>query len=102
MGIYGVGIANCITHVLIFIILNTAQYYTEEICETWKAPDRRVFDDLSIYLGLGMPVALMLCLEWMVFETMMLLCGLIGVNVQAAQIILNNIYVFYFCLGLGL
>lgn len=102
MGILGVGIANCITHVIIFAVLNLAQYFTEEVCETVQRPDRRVLEGISTYMELGLPNALMLCMEWLVFETMLLLCGLLGVAIQAAQIILNNIYVFFFCLGLGM
>ena len=84
MGIYGVAIVNCITHVIIFAVLNVAHYCTEEVCETWQRPDWRVFEDLTTYMKLGMPIALMLCMEWIVFETMCLLCGLLGVSVQAA------------------
>lgn len=72
------------------------------MCETFRRPDRRIFDDLLTYLELGLPVALMLSMEYMVFEAMLLMCGVLGVSVQAAQIILNNIYVFFFCVGLGI
>lgn len=33
---------------------------------------------------------------------MLILCGIMGVNVQAAQILMNNCYVYFFCLALGM
>lgn len=81
MGIQGVGIVNCITNVIIFVLLSVAQLYTEELCETVRKPDRRVFEDLGTYVELSFPIALMLCMEWLVFETMVLLCGRLGVIV---------------------
>lgn len=65
-------------------------------------PDHRVFKDLGVYLELGLPIAMMLTMELFVFEAMLLFCGRIDVQTQAAQIIVNSIYVFMFCLGLGI
>ena len=45
---------------------------------------------------------MMQVVEWFVFETMLLICGRIDVQTQAAQIIIINIYVILFCLGLGI
>jgi hypothetical protein len=35
------------------------------------------------YLALGVPLAMMLCLEWWAFEAMVLMSGYIGVDAQA-------------------
>jgi Na+-driven multidrug efflux pump len=45
---------------------------------------------------------MMLCLEWWAFEAMVIMSGYIGVNEQAAQIILLNIVGLMFFLALGL
>ena len=46
---------------------------------------------LSEYMELGVPSALMLCLEWWVFEIMILMAGFIGVDEQASQFLVIQI-----------
>ena len=102
LGILGVGLANCLTNIFIFILLVAAHFSTAEIRDTFRMPDRRAFQDFYGYLELGLPISLMLCMEFWVYEVMLLLCGLLSVNIQAAYFIQNNIYVFFFCLAMGM
>lgn len=73
-----------------------------EISEAVFLPDRRTFRGIGQYLALGIPSAMMLCLEWWAYEIMTLMAGYIGVEVQAAQIVLMNIIAFMFMFALGL
>jgi MATE family multidrug resistance protein len=45
-------------------------------------PDKRVIriEGLIQYFKLGIPSAIMLCLEWWAYETMTIISGLIGVH----------------------
>ena len=53
-------------------------------------------------MSLGIPSAMMLCLEWWAYEVMTLMSGYIGVKEQAAQIVLMNMIAFMFMFALGL
>ena len=65
-------------------------------------PNKRTISGIDQYLALGIPSAMMLCLEWWAYEIMTLMAGYIGVEVQAAQIVLMNIIAFMFMFALGL
>lgn len=98
----GVGLANGLCNVIIFICLVTAHFQVDEIKETIRMPDKRVFEGIYSYLELGLPITFMLGMEFWVYECMCLLCGLISVHAQASYILLNNIYIYYFCLAMGM
>jgi MATE family multidrug resistance protein len=53
------------------------------------------------YLQLGIPSAIMVCLELWAYETMTIVSGLIGVHAQAAQVIQMNVgpFLYYVCSG---
>jgi MATE family multidrug resistance protein len=53
-------------------------------------------------LSLGIPSAMMLCLEWWAFEVMTLLAGYIGVDEMAAQVIIMNVLALVFMIAVGL
>jgi len=61
-----------------------------------------VLDDIKPYLKLGIPNSLMLIYEWWAFEIMTIMSGMLGVNEQAAQIILFTLVQFFFQVPLGL
>ena len=102
MGIKGVGIANTLTNMMIFTFLALVHICVKEIRDTLQWPNKKSFKDLYGYLELGLPISLMLYMEWWMGEVMLMLCGLISVHVQAAYFIENSIYVFYFCLAMGM
>jgi MATE family multidrug resistance protein len=98
----GAGIASSISNIMVFASMLLYTSSIDEIKEALFYPDRRTFKDLRKYLKLGIPSALMLCLEWWAFEVMSLICGLIGVEEQAAQVILINIVGIIFMIAMGI
>lgn len=74
----------------------------EEIKEAVQYPNSNTFTGIYEYLSLGIPSAMMLCLEWWAFEAMAIMAGYVGVNEQACMIILLNILGLMFFLSLGL
>eukprot|EP00698_Gefionella_okellyi_P023939 TRINITY_DN830_c0_g1_i1.p1 TRINITY_DN830_c0_g1~~TRINITY_DN830_c0_g1_i1.p1 ORF type:complete len:482 (+),score=95.33 TRINITY_DN830_c0_g1_i1:202-1647(+) len=69
---------------------------------TWTPITRDVFRGWWEFLRLGIPGALMICLEWWCFELSALLAGLISVTSLAAQTLLMNAFAFVFMLPLGI
>lgn len=102
MGIVGVGVANSVANILVFSLLITAHYSIDEIKDTVKRPDRRALNDIYPYLELGLPICFMLAMEIWCFEVQCLLCGLISVHTQAALVVTNNLYVFFWCPAMGM
>ena len=80
LGILGTGYAyaasNLVSFVSLLIITNTI----DEINEAVVYPNSESFQKIGEYLELGVPSTAMLCLEWWVYELMMLIVGTIGVN----------------------
>ena len=73
-----------------------------EIKDAVQWPNKRAFKDIRQYLELGIPSALMVCLEWWAFEVMTLITGYIGVNEQASQVIIINIVAIMYMISLGI
>ena len=53
-------------------------------------------------MALGIPSALMLCLEWWSFEIMILIAGYIGVDEQASQFLVIQITDLLLMVAFGL
>ena len=60
------------------------------------------FNGYYNYLAIGIPCMVMVCSEWWVHESMVLIAGTLGVDEQASQVILSNISQQIFMLPLGL
>ena len=54
------------------------------------------------FFMLGIPCAVMVCLEWWAYQIMTLLSGYLGVHEQAAQILITNVSGILFMISLGL
>ena len=54
--------------------------FVDEIRQAVQWPDKRIFEDLWPYLKLGLSASLGLFFEWVAFEIMVILSGLIGLN----------------------
>lgn len=65
-------------------------------------PDRRVFEDSWEFLSIAFPNVLMLCLDWWVFELMIVFSGWLGVKEQATQIIMLNVVSMAYMIAIGL
>jgi MATE family multidrug resistance protein len=66
--------------------------------------DRRAidWDGVKGYLRLSVPSIVMLCLDWWVFEVMIVICGSFGVTDQAALIVVMNLATLMFRIAQGL
>lgn len=65
-------------------------------------PDRRVFEDLKQYMKIGIPSTVMLCLDWWVWELLILISGWLGTHEQATNIVIMNIILITYMLTMGL
>lgn len=65
-------------------------------------PDRRVFDELKQYMKIGIPSTIMLCLDWWVWELLILISGWLGTHEQATNIVIMNIILITYMLTMGL
>ena len=54
-------------------------YLQEDLREAWILPDSRVFGKVGAYISLAIPSTMMICLDWWVWELMILFAGMIGV-----------------------
>jgi len=77
-------------------------YLQTDIREAWIWPDRRILGKVDQYLKLAIPSTLMICLDWWVWELMILLAGMIGVVEQAACIVIMHVVVLAAMVAFGL
>ena len=101
MGIQGVGLAGSISNGLIYAFLLVYTWCSEEIREAISLPNKHAFQEICQYLKLGIPSAMMLCLEWWAFEVICIMVGYIGVDEQAANVVIFQIVAFLFMIALG-
>ena len=102
LGIMGTGISGVITN---FTNLAVNLAYTsmqQNIEAAVFPPDGRVVEDLGEYFKLGVPSALMFALDVWAGSIVRFFSGYLGVEVQSAQVILNNIMVLLYMVGSGL
>lgn len=102
MGIAGIGLAMALANLLIFIGLNMYPLFIEEAKDAINWPSKDSFNHLGDYLKKGIPLSLMIFFEWLSFEVMILMCGLLGVAAQATQTIILNTIIPVFGTVLGI
>jgi multidrug resistance protein, MATE family len=71
----GTGLANVSTQIIVFILLQVYSWQQEELKEAMIWPDARIFLGLKEYISLAVPTTIMICLDWWVWELMILMCG---------------------------
>jgi len=81
LGIIGTGLSNMITNCLILIILLIYSVCSEEIKDAIFWPDATIFKDIKEYLGLGLPIAFMWCLDMLGNVVVDIISGYISVPV---------------------
>ena len=59
-------------------------------------------EGLVEYVKLGIPSALMICIEWWSYEFITIISGYISVEAQAAQVVMTNINALIWMIALGL
>jgi hypothetical protein len=78
------------------IIMLVYTHRSSELQSALIKPDKRVFDDLGIYFSLAIPSYIMVALDWWAWEFMILISGFLGVNEQAATVVLMNVYSIWY------
>lgn len=78
-------------------------YADEELKGMWISHSVASFAHWKIYLSIGVPNAIMQCLEWWAFEIFAIFCGIIGTEYLAAQVNIIQIvsFIFFFSLGIS-
>jgi len=64
--------------------------------------NRTIFQDIGVYMKIGIPGMLMLCCEWWIFELLAIFTGLLGVDQLAAEVVIINLITFTFMVPLGI
>ena len=65
-------------------------------------PDYRIFGKVNAYINLAIPSTLMICLDWWVWELMILFAGRFGVVEQAACIVIMHVVALAYMIAIGL
>ena len=102
MGITGASIAICITYSTNFLALACYTGFIDVSERAIWTIDSQAFKDWYGYLKIGIPGALMIILDMWCYEIITLLSGYLSIEATAAQIILNNIQIFFLQLALGI
>jgi MATE family multidrug resistance protein len=98
LDIIGIGIAVLITECIVFGLLLGFTHYLKDLQNALIRPDSRVFEDLRTYLSIALPSYVMQALDNWIWELMVLISGYLGVQEQAATIIIMQIVVVsYLC-----
>nr|ACN30994.1 unknown [Zea mays] len=77
MGNKGAALANAISYFTNVSILAIYVRLAPACRNTWRGFSKEAFHDITSFLRLGIPSALMVCLEWWSFELLVLLSGLL-------------------------
>lgn len=86
--VVGLGIAGSVTNFLLYLCVIIYSSTIEELKPAIFLPERDTFENVDQYLRYGIPSLLMMCLEWWSMEVTILSTGYLGVNQQAAQMVL--------------
>ncbi|KAJ1270510.1 hypothetical protein BS78_06G057400 [Paspalum vaginatum] len=77
LGNNGAALANAISYLTNVAILAIYVWLAPACKNTWKGFSKEAFHNIPVFLRLGVPSALMVCLEWWSFELLVLLSGLL-------------------------
>lgn len=102
MGIIGTAMANNSTMLIVFSINFCYSTMIPEIQDAIQWPNASSLQGLSKYLELGIPCAIMRMLDICATLLMTFTTGLLGVEQQAAQLIILNIAIVFYMIGVGL
>lgn len=99
---YGLCYAVTLTDLLIFIAMTIYSSCLKDIREAWFLPNMDSLRGWGQYLGLGLPGCLMVFLEFLVYEGLVILAGLIGVEEMSALSLILNLGTFLFAIPFSL
>ena len=100
--IQGIGYAGTISNFSVYLSMLIYSFFIEEIRPAIQLPNKKAFRGIFEYLKLGLPTAMMICLEWWAFELMTLMSGYISVKAQASQVLLINLSAVMYMTSQGL
>nr|XP_034594137.1 protein DETOXIFICATION 16-like isoform X2 [Setaria viridis] len=105
MGAKGAALSNAISYAVNLAMLALYVRLSSACKDTWNGFSMEGFKDLRKFADLAVPSAMMICLEWWAFETLVLLSGLLPnpqLETSVLSICLNTgILLFMIPLGLG-
>jgi len=101
LGIVGIGIANVCSSTVQLVALLLFTHAQPDFQEALYIPSLRQVCQVYDYITLAIPGTLMLMLDWGAFEILVLISGLIGVNDQAACILVMNIVLLAYIFSEG-
>ena len=94
MGVEGVGIATMISYSTNFLVITVLCSSIKELQQSFfMITSESVNEGLSEYMKIGIPNAVMLCLEWGGLEALALMASLISVDATGAQVIALNTFI---------
>jgi len=102
LGFKGTSLATCVTYCLNLVIISIYVSCSKDLKEAWFLPNKDCFRDFKRYFKIAIPGTFMLCLEWWTFEILTLFSGLISVDVNAAEVILINLFVIFYTIPYGI
>ncbi|XBI06150.1 hypothetical protein VPH35_134200 [Triticum aestivum] len=105
MGAKGAALSNAISYAVNLVMLFLYVRLSSSCRDTWNGFSMEGFKDLRKFADLAVPSAMMICLEWWAFETLVLLSGLLPnpqLETSVLSICLNTgILLFMMPSGLG-
>ena len=104
LDIVGTGLGNLITGIILFFAVHFWCTRQDDLKDAVKWPTREAFEWAGIwkYLKIGGPTTVMICLDWWVWELMILISGTFDEHQQAAQIIIMHIVASAYMAAIGL
>ena len=84
---FGLGLATALTNLGMFLMITIYASCLPAIKESIFWPDRTSFQGWGEYFKIGVPASVMLCAEFWATTIMIFLAGIIGMQSQAAMII---------------
>lgn len=82
--IKGVSYASTITNASVFMIVQFLSLRHPDIRKHAHWPNKKSCSGIKKYMSVGLPTAMMVCLEWWSSEIVLVISGIIGVNYLAS------------------
>ena len=101
MGVEGLGYATTITYFTMILMITINTSLISSIKECVFFPTLESFKEWGQYFRLAIPLVLLLCAEWWLFELMIILAGILGITEQAVVVICTNFYALLFMIPMG-
>jgi MATE family multidrug resistance protein len=100
-GMYGIGFSISLTYAFEFFLLTFFLSRDKEIKEAWFSPTKESLSDMKGFFKIGLPSAIMLCVEFLSFEAIILFSGYISIESLGASALAINCggLMFVTCIG---